>query len=314
MSSLKTQTEPPVAGEPGAGKTTRRLTPALSVSKEGLFWTTWRLLRKSPVGMVGLAMALILVAVAIFAPLLARYDPIALDMAHKLLPPSSQYWFGTDELGRDVYSRIIYGSRISVEVGAIVILIGSTLGIAIGSVAGYVGGRTDEIIMRVTDMFLAFPSLILAIAVATVLGPGMTNAMIAIAATWWPWYARLVRGQVLSVKQHEYVEAARAAGAGHLRVLFRYILPNCVAPIIVQVTMDLGYAILTTASLSFIGLGAQPPTPEWGSMISAGRTYLMNYWWYPTFPGIAIFFSVLGFNLLGDALRDIFDPRARRMA
>lgn len=277
--------------------------------------TRWQFLvrqfRKNPLGQLGLALTLLLVLAAVASPLFATHDPIKIDLSQKLLQPSFQHWFGTDEMGRDIYSRIIYGSRVSVESGLVVLAIGATLGILLGALAGYLGGWVDEVVMRVTDMFLAFPSLVLAIAIAAVLGPGMLNAMIAIAATWWPAYARLVRGQVLTIRKQEYILAARSIGAGKGRIMARHVLPNCITPITVQITMDLGYAILTTASLSFMGLGAQPPTPEWGAMIASGRTYLLSYWWYPAFPGIAIFVAVLGFNLLGDALRDILDPRSR---
>lgn len=267
---------------------------------------------KSPSNIVGVIIVALLVCTAIFAPLIAKYDPEGVLMANKLLPPSVENLMGTDEMGRDIFSRIVYGARISLLVGIEVVASAILIGVTLGGISGYFGGWTDEIIMRITDMFMSFPSLILAMAVAAALGPDLNNAVLAVSLTWWPWYTRIVRAQVLSLRNLEYVEAAQALGNRTMSIIFKHILPNCISPIIVQGTMDIGFAIQLTAGLSFIGLGAQPPTPEWGSMISTGRQYLLSHWWYPTFPGVAILITVLGFNLLGDGLRDFLDPRLRR--
>ena len=262
-----------------------------------------------PLAMAGLVVILILLITAILAPIIAPYDPYHIVPEERLKPPGMVHLFGTDDMGRDIFSRVVHGSRLSLMAAMVVLALASSIGVLIGSIAGYWGGRVDEILMRLTDMFLAFPAMILAMCIASALGPSLINAMIAISVVWWPWYARLIRGQILSLKNIEYVEAARALGATNARILWKYILPNCMAPLIVQATLDIGYAILTTASLSFIGVGAVPPTPEWGSMISVGRSYILVQWWLPTFPGLAIFLAVAGFNLLGDGLRDILDPR-----
>ncbi len=267
---------------------------------------------KNPLGFFG---ALILVSVglgALLAPLLAPYSPYAVQTAVRLQPPSSVHLFGTDDLGRDLFSRVLFGARISLYASLVIIGISLTLGTAVGTVAALVGGWLDDLLMRITDSFLSFPYLIFAMLVAAVLGPSLPNSMLAIAVTWWPWYARLARGQVLSVKGQLYIEAARAIGVARSGLFFRYFLRNALSPLIVQATLDVGSAILLTSSLSFIGLGAQPPTPEWGAMVSAGRLYLMSYWWVPLFPGLAIFITVLGFNLIGDSIRDFADPRTQR--
>ncbi|MEW5721740.1 MAG: ABC transporter permease [Thermodesulfobacteriota bacterium] len=269
----------------------------------------YRNIRHHPLALAGLIIILALIAMAVFAPYLAPYDPYEIVQVDRLQPPSLRHPFGTDDNGRDVFSRVIWGSRLSLAAALVVLSLSSSLGILVGSIAGYMGGKVDEILMRLTDMFLAFPAMILAMVIASALGPSLLNAMIAISVVWWPWYARLIRGQILYLKTLEYVEAARALGAGNSRILWKYLLPNCTAPLIVQATLDSGYAILTTASLSFIGVGALAPTPEWGSMISIGRSFILAQWWFPTFPGLAIFLAVAGFNLLGDGLRDILDPR-----
>ncbi len=229
----------------------------------------------------------------------------------KFQPPSARHWFGTDDLGRDVFSRVIAGAKYSLIIAVVILAVAVTVGTLIGAVAGYAGGMVDEILMRITDMFLAFPALILAIAISASLGPSLRNAVIALAAVYWPWYARLVRAQVMAIRSREYVEAARASGASDRRVLLRHIMPNSVSPVIIQMTLDIGYAILATSSLSFIGLGAQPPTPEWGRLITDGRNFFRDAWWYITFPGIALSITVLGFNLIGDGLRDYLDPRTK---
>jgi len=229
----------------------------------------------------------------------------------KFQPPSARHWFGTDDLGRDIFSRVVAGAKYSLIIAVVILAVAVSVGTIIGAVAGYAGGYVDEILMRVTDMFLAFPALILAIAISASLGPSLRNAVIALAAVYWPWYARLVRAQVLTIRSREFVEAARSSGASDRRVLLRHIMPNSVSPVIIQMTLDIGYAILATSSLSFIGLGAQPPTPEWGRLITDGRNFFRDAWWYITFPGIALSITVLGFNLIGDGLRDYLDPRTK---
>ncbi|HEY3314933.1 MAG TPA: nickel transporter permease [Bacillota bacterium] len=271
-----------------------------------------RALRRDPALLVGTVLILAMVVLALVGPLFTHYSPTVPDLPHSLQAPSLTHPFGTDEMGRDVLTRVIHGARVSLPVALMVMGIACVIGTIIGLVAGYSGGWVDELIMRVADIFLAFPALILAMAIAAALGPGLVNAMVAIAIVWWPWYARLVRSEVLSLRNREFVEAARAGGLGDLRIVVRHILVNALGPIIVQATLDTGYAILTTAGLSFVGLGAQPPSPEWGSMISVGRKYILDQWWYSTFPGVAIILSVLGFNLMGDGLRDVLDPRTRK--
>jgi len=258
---------------------------------------------------VGLTLVFIVFSLAILAPWVAPHDPLDVNLKDKLLPPGGEYLLGTDDMGRDLLSRCIFGLRISLRSAAIILSLAASIGIGLGATAGYVGGRIDNLIMRFTDMFLAFPGYILALAIAGALGPSLINATISVAAVWWPWYARLIRGQVLSVKQNLYIDAATAIGGGHLRILFRHILPNCVTPILVLLTMDVGIVILVMANLSFLGLGAQPPEPELGYMITRGRLYFMSQWWVATMPGAAIFLMALGTNLLGDAWRDILDPR-----
>lgn len=270
------------------------------------------LLRQNKLTVAGFLILAGLVAVALFADFIAPFSPYGVDLPAKFLPPSVAHLFGTDELGRDIFSRVVYGSRISLTVGAVVVSMASTIGVFVGGIAGFYGGKIDELIMRVTDVFLAFPSIVLALAVGAALGAGIQNATIALAFTWWPWYARLVRGQVLTIRETQYVEAAASIGGGNFHIITKHVLPNCVAPIIVNASMDLGYVILAAASLGFLGIGAQPPMPEWGLMISIGRYYAIDYWWLATFPGLAIMVSVLAFNLVGDGLRDVLDPRLRR--
>jgi peptide/nickel transport system permease protein len=248
---------------------------------------------------------------SLLGPTLAPYNPLKPAIYDQLQAPSLSHPFGTDSLGRDVLSRVMSGARISLSVAAIVLTIAVTLGVLIGGISGFFGGWIDDILMRFTDLFLAFPFLVLAIAISASLGPSLRNTVIALSAVYWPWYARLVRGQVLTVRTREYIESARSCGCSNQRLLFRHVMPNAISPVIVQVTLDIGYAILATASLSFIGLGAQPPSPEWGAMINDARTYFQSAWWYITFPGLALAFTVLGFNLVGDGLRDFLDPRTR---
>ncbi len=267
-----------------------------------------RALRHNGMAMFGLAIIVLWAVIALLAPLIAPYDPLGQNLGVRLQPPSGSYWFGTDELGRDVFSRVIYGARISLPIGFVVVVFAMTVGSLIGASAGYFGGAYDLIIMRLADITLAFPSIVLALAIAAALGPGLSNALIAMVLVWWPEFARLMRGQVLSVRNNEYVTAAVVIGASRWRVLFQHILPNTFAPVLVKASLDAGSAILNIAALSFIGLGAVPPTPEWGAMISLGRYKFYN-WWLTTFPGLAILTVVLGYNFFGDGVRDAFDPR-----
>lgn len=282
-------------------------------SEEVSAWRrAWRSARRSRVTMVGAVLVLFFLLVAVFGPTLAPFSPTQTDPAHRLLAPDSRYLFGTDSLGRDIFSRILHGARISFYTGATVVVITIVVGSAAGLLAGYFGGRLDDLIMRVTDMFLAFPGLILAMAIAAILRPSLTNTLIAISVTWWPVYARLIRGQVLWIRTLEYVQAAQALGQPSLRLIWKHILPNAISPVLVQATLDMGGVILTAAGLSFIGFGAQPPTPEWGLMVADGRSFLVTHWWVSTVPAVSILLLVLGFNLTGDGLRDIMDPRMRR--
>lgn len=268
-------------------------------------------LLQSPLTVAGLVIVALFVFAALAAPLLAPYDPNKQDLGHRLRPPSVEHIFGTDPLGRDVFSRILWGARISLTVGLVVVITASLFGTLIGLVAGYVGGWVDDALMRMTDIFFAFPALILAMAIAGALGPSIENAMIAIAAVTWPVYARLVRGQVLSLRKREFVEAAISTGASGARIIRKHLLPNSLSPLLVQASFDLGGAILIAAGLSFIGFGAQPPLAEWGVMISDGRKYVSTHPWLPLFPGLAILLTVAAFNLIGDGLRDALDPRLR---
>jgi peptide/nickel transport system permease protein len=266
----------------------------------------------NPLNLVALALIALFALCALLAPVFAPYDPLAQELGSRLRPPSAEHWLGTDSLGRDIASRILYGARISLIIGVVVVASAGVVGTAIGLVAGYAGGLVDEALMRLTEVFLAFPALILAMAIAGALGPSLTNAIIAIAAVTWAVYARLVRGQILSLRRREFVEAARAIGASRTRIVLRHLLPNALAPIMIQASFDLGSSIIAAAGLSFIGFGAQPPTPEWGVMISEGRNYISTQPWLSLFPGLAILLAVGSFNLLGDGLRDAFDPRFSR--
>jgi peptide/nickel transport system permease protein len=245
----------------------------------------------------------VFLAVVLLGTELAPVDPLKPEMRARLQGPSAAHLMGTDPLGRDVFSRVLVGARLSVQSVVVIIATAVGLGTIVGAIAGYVGGWVDDVIMRITDLFLAFPALVLALAIAGALGPSLTNAMLAVSVVWWPWYARLVRGQVLAIKEEPYVEAARAAGAHDARILGRHILPNFLSPVIVQATLDMGAALVTTASLSFIGMGAQPPSPEWGAMLSDGRAFFLNAWWLSAFPGVAIFVTVLLFNAIGRRLQ-----------
>jgi peptide/nickel transport system permease protein len=271
-----------------------------------------RLLGSSPLITAGGAVALLIVLVALAAPLLAPFPADAGSATHPvsaLQAPSLHHLFGTDQVGRDVFSRVLYGARVSPLVALLVLVIACVVGIPLGVAAGYFGGAVDESIMRVTDIFLAFPSLLLSLAFAAVLPPSLTSLTIAIAITWWPWYTRLIRGQAASVAGRPYVESCRALGIPSWRILLRHVLPNSVTPLIVQVSLDVGGVILTASALSFLGLGAQDPTPDWGLMVAEGQNYFTTQWWLVTYPGLAILVTALAFNLLGDGLRDVLDPR-----
>jgi len=269
----------------------------------------WRI-RRSVLSWVGIAMAGLLILVAVFGPLLVPHPEAGgatVDVAGALRPPSAQHWFGTDDVGRDVFSRVILAARVSLISGLTVVVAGSAIGVVVGLVGGYLAGGTNVVLMRVADIFLAVPGVALALAFAAALRPSLTTTVVAITLVWWPWMARLVQAEVLSIRTSAFVEASRTYGASHVRILFRDILPNLTSVIVVKASLDVGFAVLMVAALGFLGAGVQPPTPEWGSMIAGGRAYLPDAWWLSTFPGLAIFVAVLGFNLLGDALRDVLD-------
>jgi len=260
----------------------------------------------------GTFIILMLILVAIFAPLLATHDPYHQILKNRLYPPSSEHFFGTDNLGRDIFSRVVFGARITILISFLVAFISTPIGTAVGILSGYMGGKTDEVLMRITDVFMAFPKLILAVAFAAALGPGVVNAIIAIAVVNWPSYARLARAETLAVRNHDYIQVLRVMGAGDLRIMAGHILPLCLSSVIVRMSLDMGQIILTAAGLGFLGLGAQPPMPEWGLMVADGRLYLVDHWWVATLPGFAILTIVIGFNLLGDGVRDIIDPHQRQ--
>ena len=274
-------------------------------------YLSWLRFRRNHLAMLGLAITVALVLMAIFAPWLAPYDPIAQNLAERLQPPGTPgHWLGTDDFGRDIWTRILFGSRITLYIVLLVILTAPVAGLIIGTVAGYFGGWVDQVLMRITDIFLAFPRLILALALVAVLGPGIENAVLAIALTAWPPYARVARAETLTVRNSDYIAAIRLQGAGAMRVIWGHVMPMCLPSVIIRVTLDMAGVILTAAGLGFLGLGVQPPTPEWGLMISSGRKFLFEQWWVATMPGLAIFIVSLGFNLLGDGLRDVLDPRS----
>jgi peptide/nickel transport system permease protein len=256
-----------------------------------------------PSAWITISVVLILLMLGFCGAWIAPQNPYSLDTAVKYNPPDTQYWMGTDNLGRDIFSRVLAGTGLALQSAAVVLFSAALIGLLIGCLAGYYGGVVDEILMRVSDVFIAFPGLVLAMAIAAALGPSLTNAMIAISAVWWPGYARLVRSEVLSIKQRDYVIASHAIGAGDLHILLRHVIPNIIVPLLVQMTNDVGPALVTSSSLSFIGMGAQPPSPEWGSMVSQGRNYILDYWWMSTFPGAAILVTVMAFNSLGEAIR-----------
>lgn len=272
-------------------------------------FTLWR---KNKLMVVGTIIIATLIGVALIAPLLATHSQFEQTLANRLQSPSWEHLFGTDSLGRDIYSRIIHGARVTLAIAFLVAAISTPLGMLVGIVAGYFGGAIDELLMRIADIFLAFPKLILAIAFAAALGPGVENAIVAIAIANWPSYARLARAETLSVKNNDYIQVIRVLGASNLRIMAGHIAPMCLSTIIVRMSLDMGAIILTAAGLGFLGLGAQPPTPEWGLMVADGRNFLVDQWWVSTLPGIAILIVVMGFNLLGDGIRDILDPHQRQ--
>jgi peptide/nickel transport system permease protein len=274
------------------------------------------LLKRNRLTCLSFYAVIMLLLIAVMAPLLlptAQHIDQATNPTEKLLGPSLEHPFGTDELGRDLFKRVLLGTRISLQTALVAVLCAIMIGVPLGAVAGFFGGAIDEIIMRITDIFLGFPPLLLAMSIAAFMGPSLRNATLAIAVAWWPWFTRIVRGQAVSLRERQFVRAAIAIGTPSHKIVYKHIIPNCLAPIIVQSTMDLGAVILTISSLSFLGLGAQPPQPEWGLIVSTSRNYFLNGWWYSIFPGAAIAFTVLVFNLLGDGLREIMDPRTRNV-
>lgn len=276
----------------------------------GLAYRRWRRFAANPLNLFGLAILVALIVVAILSPFLMPHDPLQQVLADRLLPPGSpSHWLGTDQLGRDILSRLIGGSRITLGIALLVVVIVVPIGLMIGTTAGYCGGMVDSVLMRITDVALAFPKIVLALAFAAALGPGVINAVVAISITAWPAYARLARAETIRIAQADFIHAARLQGASGLRIVLRYIVPLCMSSVIVRATLDMAGIVLTVAGLGFIGLGAQPPSPEWGFMVASGRNVLLDAWWVATLPGAAILLVSLAFNLLGDGLRDVFDPR-----
>lgn len=280
-------------------------------ARAGQAYRTWLAFRTNRLAMIGLFIVVLLIAVAVFADVIAPYNPLlGGDLrTERLLPPSAAHLMGTDEQARDIFSRVVHGSRLTLMVVALVAVIATPIGLLVGTTAGYFGGWVDTVLMRLTDIFLAFPRLILALAFVAALGPGIENAIIAIAITSWPPYARLARAETLTIRDTDYIAAIRLQGAGSARIIWGHVVPLCLSSVIIRVTLDMAGIILTAAGLGFLGLGAQPPQPEWGAMIAAGRRFLIDFWWVATMPGIAIFVVSLGFNLLGDGLRDVLDPK-----
>lgn len=275
----------------------------------GALYQGWLTFRSNRLAMLGLIILVLLALMAILAPYLAPYSPTAQNLADRLQPPSARHWLGTDALGRDILSRIIWGSRVTLFIVGTVALISPIMGLLIGTIAGFAGGWVDQVLMRITDIFLAFPKLILALALVAALGPGIVNAVLALAITGWPPYARLARAETLAVRNADYIAAARLQGAGPFRLLVGHVWPMCISSMIVRVALDMAGIILSAAGLGFLGLGAQPPLAEWGAMISDGRTYILDHWWVAAMPGLAIFIVSLAFNFLGDGLRDVLDPK-----
>lgn len=270
------------------------------------------ILFRNKLTLAGFLLVGLVAAIGVLAPVIAPYDPNFMNMPERLQAPSTAHLFGTDEMGRDILSRVMYGARISIAVGVIIVAVSAAIGVVLGSVSGYFGGKADQAVLAVTDMILAFPSMVLALALTAAMGPGLLNTMLAVIIVRIPMYTRLMRGQVLAVKEQQYVRAARTFGEKPFWIVARHIVPNCLTPLMVQMTLGIGDAILIASSMSFIGLGAQPPTPEWGAMISTARVYAIDQWWYAAFPGLSILITIMGFNLIGDGIRDILDPRSRK--
>lgn len=284
-------------------------------SSAGRWKQTFHRFNRSWVSLTGLCVIVLLIVAAAAGPSLVPYPDDVLGAVHtglRFQPPSWQHWFGTNEFGQDVFSLVLAGARVSLVAGFAVVALGAFVGILVGGIAGFVGGWVDEVLMRLVDLILTLPGLILAMAIAAALGTGLFNTILAIALSWWPGYARLVRGEVIAKKEELFVQAARALGASPAGILSRHVLPNVVSPVLIKVSLDMGFAILSVASLSFLGIGVRPPTPEWGALLATARNNLPDFWWTALFPGLCIFFSVLGFNLLGDGLRDVLDPKSRR--
>jgi peptide/nickel transport system permease protein len=277
----------------------------------GRRYRMWRDFAANPLAMSGLVLAVLLFAAALLAPVIATYDPAAQDLANRLAKPSALHWFGTDELGRDVYSRVLFGGRITLGMVVAVVVIVAPFGLAVGCMAGYFGGWADRVLMRVTDVFLAFPRLILALAFVAAIRPGITSTVAAIALTAWPPYARLARAETLTIRNADFIAAVRLTGASPFRIILRHVAPLCLGSLIVRVTLDMSSIILTAAALGFLGMGVQPPSSEWGAMIATARRFILEQWWVPMIPGVAIFLASLAFNLLGDGLRDVLDPKQR---
>jgi peptide/nickel transport system permease protein len=282
------------------------------VTAGGELADVWRRLRRNRTAIAGAGIVAAFVLLAVLAPVLVPYNPIQGDLKDRLQTPSTTHWLGTDELGRDLLSRILYGARVSLQIQIVSVVLALLVGVVLGSVGGYLGGYVDNVIMRAMDVLLAFPGIFLALGIIAALGPGLLNLMLAAGISSVPQFARIVRASVLSLKQREFVEAARALGGGSSRIMFRHLLPNCLAPIIVQSTLRMATVLLTASGLSFLGLGVQPPLPEWGAMLSNARSYLMVAPHVATIPGVAIMIVVVGFNLFGDGLRDTLDPRLRQ--
>jgi peptide/nickel transport system permease protein len=282
-----------------------------SQARLGRIFRVSRALMRNPLAAVGLLIVILLVLTAIFAPLIAAgHDPLAADLPARLMPPSAENWMGTDELGRDIWARVVFGARITLVIVTLVAVIAAPVGLLVGAAAGYAGGWTDRILMGITDIFLSMPKLILALALVAALGPGIENAIIAIAITSWPSYARIARAETLTFKNSEFIAATRLQGASTIRIIISHILPLCFSSMMIRVTLDMAGIILTAAGLGFIGLGAQPPLPEWGAMIARGRAFILDQWWVATMPGFAIILVSLGFCFLGDGLRDVLDPKS----
>ncbi|MEW6223047.1 MAG: ABC transporter permease [Chloroflexota bacterium] len=291
------------------------LRPVVDLPRAGILRRIRRAIMTDPLALAGVAVIVLLAALAVFGPWIAPYPEQGAGQSNvpaRMLPPSLEHPFGTDGLGRDMLSRVIVGARPAVAVSLLVVGLAMLIGVPLGAIAGYRRGRLDALIMRVTDLFLAFPPLLLAMVIVAALGPGLEHAALALAISWWPWYARLARGTATSLRERSFVEAARSIGVGDLTILRRHVIPNLLTPILVQATIDIGTVILAAGSLAFLGLGASPPTPDWGLMVAEGRTYILDQWWLSAFPGSAIFVVVLAFNVVGDLLLDVLDPRGTR--